>query len=195
MTLLKIPANPEVGMPTIRREPEPARFTAPVVLTAYLGIVVASATGLHFTAVAAEEGITIDLTYDSVMNMVRPEPRPNIAVHHNLQVKLSGNKLAESRDRSTGRYFDKASTIKEHGSDTGDVSWHVLDPRHLVRVQTFSQSTRKMTVTVNQDQTCHLEVVDDLKPGFQEYAFPRISVHSIGYFSDYRVVNTSCAIH
>ena len=31
----------------------------------------------------------IDLTYDSVMDMVRPEVHPGIAVHHNLQVTVS----------------------------------------------------------------------------------------------------------
>src|ERR1700747_2677243 len=122
-----------------------ARHTTLIVLTSFLGMV--SDSVLAFPASAAEGGITIDLTYDSVMNMVRPEPHPNISVHHNLQVKLTGNKMTENRDRSTGRFFDKASTIKEHGSDVGDVSWHVADPQHLVRIQAFSQSTRKMTVT------------------------------------------------
>jgi hypothetical protein len=32
----------------------------------------------------------IDLTYDSVMDMVRPEVHPGIAVHHNLQITVSG---------------------------------------------------------------------------------------------------------
>jgi hypothetical protein len=170
-----------------------ASLTAFAALTGLLGIV--SAAVFHVPAYAAEGGITIDLTYDSVMDMVRPEPHPNISVHHNLQVRLNGNKMSENRDRTTGRFFDKASTIKEHGTETGSVSWHVVDPQHLVRIQTFPQSTRKMTVTLNQDQTCHLDVVEQLKPGFQEYAFLRVSVHELGYFSDYRVVDTSCAIH
>jgi hypothetical protein len=170
-----------------------AYFAVLAALTGLFGTV--SATVFQFPADAAEGGIAIDLTYDSVMDMVRPEPHPNISVHHNLQVRLNGNKMSENRDRSTGRAFDKAATIKEHGSESGNVSWHVVDPQHLVRIQTFSQSTRKMTVTLNQDQTCHLDVVEQLKPGFQEYAFLRVSVHEIGYFSDYRVVDTSCAIH
>ena len=180
-------------MPTESKKTRFARLSALAVLTGVFGT---SPDGVfHFRAHAAEGGITIDLTYNSLMNMVRPEPHPNISVHHNLQVRLSGNRMVENRDRSTGRFFDKASTIKEHGSDTGAVSWHVVDPQHLVRIQSFPQSSRKMTVTLNQDQTCHLEVVDQLKPGYQEYAFLRVSVHEIGYFSDYRVVDTSCAIH
>ena len=33
------------------------------------------------------------------------------------------------------------------------------------------------------------------KPGFSEYAFLRISTHTIGYFSTYRVTRTSCTVH
>jgi hypothetical protein len=194
MAYINLGGKWEVAMSTFCIQPKLGRSTRLVVTTVLL---TAAAGSLYLTssAAAGEGGITIDLTYDSVMNMVRPEERPNLSVHHNLQVRLIGKKLVENRDRSIGRYFDKASTIKEHGSDAGDVSWHVQDTEHLVRIQTFPQSTRKMTVTLNQDQTCHLDVVDELKPGFQEYAFLRVSVHSLGYFSDYRVVNTSCAIH
>jgi hypothetical protein len=159
-------------------------------------LAVALALGASAKPVFAADGtIAIDLTYDSTMDMSKPEVHPNISVHHNLQVRLSGGKLTENRDRSTGRFFDKNATVQEHGSaDAGNVSWHVIDQKHLVRIQSFSQSVRKMTVTVNPDNTCRLDVTDELKPGFQEYAFLRVSVHSIGYFSSYRVVSTSCTI-
>ena len=32
----------------------------------------------------------IDLTYDAMMDMVRPEQHPGIIVHHNLQIVFSG---------------------------------------------------------------------------------------------------------
>jgi len=140
--------------------------------------------------------ITIDLTYESAMDMVRPMPYPGISVHHNLHVTLNGDKLAESRNRSMGRYFDKNATVQERGSaDPYQVAWRVVDQQHLVRTQAFPQSMRTMTITLNADNTCRLDVVEQLKPGFQDYAFLRISVHSLGYFSNYRIVGTSCAIH
>ena len=52
-----------------------------------------------------------------------------------------------------------------------------------------------MTVTLLPGNTCRLDVVDHLKPSFSEYAFLRISTHTIGYFSAYRVTRTSCTIH
>jgi hypothetical protein len=147
------------------------------------------------TIAAKADEISISLTYDSEMDMVRPESHPGISVHHNLQVRMNGGKLTENRDRNTGKYFDKASSVQEHGSEGGaGVVWHVIDASHLVRVQTFPQSKREMTVTVNPDKTCTLAVVDTLKPGYQEYAFLRVSTHSIAYFSPYRVVSTSCTI-
>jgi hypothetical protein len=147
------------------------------------------------TGAAKAEEISIDLTDDSEMDMVRPESHPGISVHHTLQIHMNGGKLTENRDRSTGKYFDKNSTVQEHSSeDRAGVVWHVIDANHLVRLQTFPQSKREMTVSVNPDKTCTLNVVDTLKPGYHEYAFLRVSVHSIGYFSPYRVVSTSCTI-
>ncbi len=51
-----------------------------------------------------------------------------------------------------------------------------------------------MTVTLLTDDTCRLDVVDHLKPGFTEYEFLRISTHTMAFFSTYRVASTSCKI-
>lgn len=146
----------------------------------------------------AEGQTTIDLTYDSTMDMVRPEVHPGIQVHHNLQVILSsGNKVAENRDRNTGRYSDKNQMQHVLGSsgDAGSYAvWHVVSKDRLVRIQHDPQSTRTMTVTLTSPTTCRLDVSDQLKPGYNEYAFLRISQHSLGYFSSYQVTNTSCSI-
>src|SRR5271163_2107150 len=56
----------------------------------------------------AAANTVIDLTYDSVMDMVRPEVHPGIAVHHNLQITVSGGgNLSEGRNRSAGPYQDR----------------------------------------------------------------------------------------
>jgi len=151
------------------------------------------------TPIATAAGDTIiDLTYDSVMDMVRPEIHPGIAVHHNLQVTVSANhKLAEDRNRSTGPYHDQnamAQILASSGDESTYASWRVEPDGRLVRIQNDPQSTRTITVTLMPGNTCHLDVVDQLKPGFSEYAFLRISTHTIGYFSTYRVVHTSCTI-
>jgi hypothetical protein len=140
----------------------------------------------------------IDLTYDSIMDMVRPENHPGISVHHNLQVVLSeGNKVSEKRDRATGRYADNnamAQLLRSSGNEGAYAAWHVLSASQLVRIERDPQSTRTMTVTLTSPTACRLEVRDQLKPGFNEYAFLRISTHQLGYFSTYQVTSTSCAI-
>jgi len=141
----------------------------------------------------------IDLTYDSVMDMVHPEVHPGIAVHHNLQISLAGGgSLAEARNRSAAPFQDQNGMVQVLGS-SGDegayASWHFASDDRLVRVQDDPQSTRTMTVTLLPDNTCRLDVVDQLRPGFSEYAFLRISTHTIGYFSTYRVIRTSCTRH
>lgn len=159
-------------------------------ISALLALAAASTT-------AAADSV-IDLTYDSVMDMIRPEMRPGIAVHHNLQVTISANNdLTEDRNRDAGLYRDQNAMVQvlaSSGDDSTYASWRVEPDGRLVRTQNDPQSVRTMTVTLLPDKTCHLDVVDRLKPGFSEYAFLRISTHTIGYFSTYRVVRTSCAI-
>ncbi len=152
------------------------------------------------TAPARAEGQTqIDLTYDSVMDMVRPEIHPGIAVHHNLHVILSDrNKVSEDRDRSVKTASDQNAMRQVLGSsgDEGSyAAWHVVGKDQLVRIQHDPQSTRTMTVTLTSPTTCRLDVKDVLKPGFNEYEFLRITTHTYGWFSSYRVTSTSCAIH
>jgi hypothetical protein len=146
----------------------------------------------------AAENLVIDLTYDSVMDMVRPEVHPDIRVHHSLEVTISGrNELSEDRNRSAGPFHDQNSTVQVlggSGEGSNYASWRAAPDGRLIRTQNDPQSTRTMTVTLNRDNTCRLDVVDQLKPGFTEYEFLRVSTHTMGYFSTYRVVSTSCNI-
>jgi hypothetical protein len=140
--------------------------------------------------------IQIDLSYDAVMDMVRPENHPGISVHHNLHVTfVNGNGVTENRDNSAGRYQDKNSMSQAPGEEGGFATWRVLSHDKLLRIQREPQSTRTMIVTLTSGSTCTLEVKDELKSGFSEYAIQRISTHSFGYFSSYRVAGTSCVIH
>jgi hypothetical protein len=132
------------------------------------------------------------------MDMVRPEVHPGIAVHHNLQITISsGNDVSEQRDRSARQYRDQ-NAMTQVLSSTGDegsyASWRIAPDGRLVRTQDDPQSTRTMTVTLLPGNACRLDVIDQLKPGFTEYAFLRISTHTIGYFSSYSVTHTTCAL-
>ena len=145
----------------------------------------------------ASAAMTIDLTYDSVMDMVRPEQRPGILVHHNLQIVFSGRTVVENRDRNTRNLYDRNATDQDLGGAEDPatyVSWRVETRARLVRTQRDPQSTRVMTVTLTPGNACHLDVVDTLSPGFTEYAFLRVASHALGYFSSYRVIRTSCSI-
>jgi hypothetical protein len=146
----------------------------------------------------AAEPVAIDLTYDSVMDMVRPNVIPGLKVHHNLHVTISqGDILTERRTRNARAFADKNATaqIIERSSEGLDgVSWRLAEDGTLVREQFFPQSIRTMTVTFLSERSCHLHIVDRLKPGFTEYEFLRISTHTMAYFSTYVVVDTSCRI-
>lgn len=164
---------------------------------AALAVVVLTAAAWS-TPVRADTPAELLLTYDAVMDMVRPQVIPNLHVHHNLKVTISRQgDLFEHRNRNAGSLADSNQTLQILGS-TGDeeayAQWQVAPDGRLVRLQHDPQSTRTMTVTLLPDGTCRLDIVDELKPGFTEYAFLRISTHKLGYFSSYRVVKTSCTM-
>ncbi len=153
---------------------------------------------LAASAAYADQPISIDLTYDSTLDMVRPENLPGLHVHHNLHIRINnGDILSERRNRNIGPYADKnamAQDIQEFGEQADGVSWQVAANGTLIRKQDFPQSTRTMTVTLLPGRTCRLEVVERLKPGFSEYEFLRIKVHEMAYYRNYAIVATSCRI-
>ena len=162
-----------------------------------LGITIAALGSLAAAPAPGADQFVIDLTYDSVMDMVRPEVHPDIHVHHNLHITVANGGAVEKRNRDTKQYFDKnamAQVLESEGDDTTYASWHTAPDGTLVREENDPQSTRTMTVTLLPDNTCRLDIVDRLKPGFTEYEFLRISSHTMGFFSTYRVVSTTCRI-
>jgi hypothetical protein len=153
-----------------------------------------------FAAPAAAGQTTIDLTYESVMDMVRPDVHPGVKVHHNLQVILSeDNQVSETHNRNASGLSDKFARQQALGSGDAQGSfepvWHVVSKDELVRIQNEPQSTRTITVTLTSSTTCSIAVKDELKPGYAEYAFPRIGQHALAYFTGYQIVGSTCAIH
>jgi len=166
--------------------------------TGKLVLLLVTVAAVPITSAHAAAQFVIDLTYDSVMDMVRPEVKPDIHVHHVLQVTMSrDSRLTEKRNRSIKQYSDQnamAQVLASRGDDSTYASWHTAPDGTLVRDQNDPQSTRTMTVTLLPNDACRLDVVDHLKPGFTEYEFLRIASHTMGFFSTYRVVGTSCKI-
>jgi hypothetical protein len=153
-----------------------------------------------FAAPAAAGQTTIDLTYESVMDMVRPEVHPGVKVHHSLEVILSeDNQVSETHNRNANGLSDKFARQQALGSGDAQGSyepvWHVVSKDELVRIQNEPQSTRTITVTLTSPTTCSVAVKDELKPGFAEYAFPRIGQHTTAYVTGYAIVGSTCAIH
>jgi hypothetical protein len=147
----------------------------------------------------ADEPMNIDLTYDSVMDMVRPEQIPDLRVHHNLHIAIAADgSVYERRNRNAREFADRNASRQEELNDMPDeanyVSWHKAADGTLMREENDPQSVRTMIVTLLPGNSCRLDVVDRLNPGFTEYEFLRISTHTMGFFSRYRVFATSCRV-
>jgi hypothetical protein len=85
--------------------------------TRVLGLVLVwLAASVSSSVATASPNTVIDLTYDALMDMVRPEVHPGIVVHHNLQITVTGSgNLAEARNRSAGPYQDQNSMVQVLG--------------------------------------------------------------------------------
>jgi len=142
---------------------------------------------------------TIELTYDTTMDMVRPMAYPGVKVHHAMTVTLSaGGQVAETHNLEANGQADKfahQATLGGGDPQAYEPVWHVVSASELVRTQNEAQSTRTITVKLTSPTTCSLEVKVELKPGFSEFAFRRIGQRAMGFFTNYRVVDSTCAIH
>lgn len=131
--------------------------------------------------------------------MVRPVQRMDIAVHHNVHIMVAADgSVHEQRNRNTRDYADSNASRQKETNGAPDeanyVSWHTGANGTLVRIENDPQSVRTLTVTFPPGGGCNVTVVDRLKRGFTEYEFLRISTHTMGFFSGYRVFATSCQI-
>ena len=104
----------------------PGYARMPLARPLFVAALIFPAVGL--AAVPAAAQTKIDLTYDSVMDMVRPEQHPGIIVHHALQIAFSGQNLAENRDRNARQFSDRNAMVQELGGTEQSgtyASWRV----------------------------------------------------------------------
>lgn len=154
---------------------------------------------LSASTARAAPPMSIDMTYDSVMDMIRPVQMPNLTVHHNVHIDIAADgSVHERRNRNARRYSDRNASRQEEMNSAPDeanyASWRTGPNGTLVRIENDPQSVRTITVTFPIGGGCNIDVVDQLKPGFTEYEFLRISTHTMGFFSNYHVFATSCSL-
>jgi hypothetical protein len=174
-----------------------ASLGAAAVWSGVLLLMLSAASG---AAQEAPKDTVIDLSYDNVDTRVRPCPCvPNAVTHQTLRVVLSkGNIVSDSVVHATadGKYARNSQSSNLLGRETGNgPQWRVLSSNKLERIADSPQNVRKWIITVNNDKECTLEIIDYLKPGFEEYTFVSTSLKQIAYYSKIQATNISCAIH
>jgi hypothetical protein len=149
-------------------------------------------------APAADGQTVITLGIDFASDLVQPEHIPNIRSHSTTVITLDrGGQVTETTQATAGSYRREFHGEGKLGAARtgryGPQVWHVQSQDTLTRTGEFPQNIRTMTITIS-GQSCRLSVTDRLKPGFKLYTFPRTSTGEIGYFTNYRVVGTTCSI-
>lgn len=164
------------------------------------GVLLLMLSAANGAAQEAPKDTIIDLSYDNVDTRVRPCPCvPNAVTHDILRIVLSrGNVVSDSVVHTTadGRYARNSQSSNLLGTETGiGPQWRVLSSNKLERIADSPQNVRKWIITVNNNKECTLNIIDYLKPGFEEYTFVSTSLKQIAYYSKIQATNMSCAIH
>jgi hypothetical protein len=157
----------------------------------------AAAAAVAFALVAlpapapAQQGETvIHVVYYNYNVRVRPFP---VAADNTeeMTLVLSGkNDVREDFKSSSGRY----SQSWHYDVTLGGPRWRMLGPHALRRTIDYPQSTRIDTIEIDRDQ-CRARWEQRLKPGFAEYTSYSIQLHQIAFYSQMRLVSSTCEIH
>jgi hypothetical protein len=147
---------------------------------------------------AAQDGVvTIRVSYSYRVDRIRPEPESGILQNRSLSMVLSGPKDIEEHwaEQSPRRRYQSTSRRVLGGGDseTGG-RWHVLGPKRLVRQIDYPQNWTIITIAVGGEKSCSATIGHVLKPGYREFTFPRVGDRRIAYFTQPRVVESSCQI-
>jgi hypothetical protein len=158
-------------------------------------IVILSLAWATSCAAQAAKQTDIVFSFDAVEDMVRPESKAGISVHHDYKITLLPDgrvEEAQSWQRSnTPNGSDKRTA--QLGKTRPSYLWRVLSGNKLVRAEAFPQSSRFVTISLISENKCVAEVKEELKPGFKEFAYG--GGDDKRYFSRYEITNTSCEIH
>ena len=131
----------------------------------------------------------INISYTIVHDRLRPDPQRGVSVTNRFQVELEqSGSVNEDRSRASGRFSDSANRRTKLGD-----GWQVRGDNQIQRTITHPQSTAVLTITTT-GKSCRLDVQYSLKPGFSEYQYRRVKDQTKAFFSEPKVVATSCAI-
>lgn len=146
---------------------------------------------------AQSDTVTIRASYTTVMDRVRPDPRSDVRSRHSLELRLSGvRRVDESWQSRSGRFGRESHRVKQlgGGDEEGTGAWRVLPNNRIQRKINYTQSVTTLTITVDRDDRCRLDVSSALKPGFSEFRFRRQSTGDWGYFVNRRANDLSCEV-
>jgi hypothetical protein len=136
--------------------------------------------------------VTITITYDQKLDLISPEAIPNIHAQDQFVVVLRDDgSVHEQANFSAGK--SQRREVTENALGKTYAGWHVSSRNILTKIMVAPQSTRTITVTV-QGTSCHVTVVNRLKPGFSTYKYKRASNGQLGEFTNVSVTDTSCSI-
>jgi hypothetical protein len=141
--------------------------------------------------VPADAATKIKISYSFVYDRIRPEPQKNVRVTSTLDVALSeSGAVKEDVIRTAGRFSDGFKT----GTKLGGGQWEVVSEKQLRRAFDQPQSTLVLTISVDDDKKCTLDMKWTLKPEFSEFKFRRITDGTTAFFTEPKVRSTTCSI-
>ena len=143
-----------------------------------------------FEAAQAQAGETvIHVVYNNHFVRVRPTAWAGDVVWE-MTIVLSGKNDVREESRASSARFSNSSNSE---GTLGDARWRVIGPNLLQRTKDLPQSVRVDTIEIQGDH-CRAAWKFQLKPGFDEYEMSMLSTKQWGFFSEARMVSSTCEI-
>jgi hypothetical protein len=145
----------------------------------------------------AENGVrTMDTHFQEVHHRVDNFDHPIVWDHH-LTVILSGkNNIHETWDSHNNNSLQTSRASEStFGYEGKAYVWHVLGANKLARFQEFLQHTMTIIISMRPDNSCSLQVIYKLKPGYSDMYMPRADNHVMTHYTLPKLLSTSCAIN
>ncbi len=153
------------------------------------------AVALLATAPAHAQDVVFDLDMLFQYDRLTPDFYPGINNRVRMSVTLSGkNTVRVARYRRVGPFVEDISNQATLGQEGQRGSWRVVNASTIRGTLNFPNSTRVTTLTTTGGNSCSVQVVDQLKPGFRDFVFRRMDGGGMAKFSQPRLVSSSCTV-
>jgi hypothetical protein len=153
-------------------------------------IIAIAVLGLATSAAQAQEAV-LTISYGEVHERILPTPGTT-QTNVQLLVTLTRGGVQHGETRQSGRGGGGGSAQLKLGSGARE-GWRVAGPNKLINIREYESYRRAIMVTVS-GQSCSVQIGYNLKPGFKEYHYQRLTTGEKAVARSISAASPTCSI-